>query len=81
VWGPWTLEEGRYNSELKYPYPYNSVDGREDLQAGLNMARVLRGGAFNLNHRDARVALRNWSRPVNWGGGLGFRVVVSPISL
>jgi formylglycine-generating enzyme required for sulfatase activity len=81
VWGPWKLEEGTYNAELKYPYPYNSVDGREDLQAGLNMARVLRGGAFLSDHRSARVAFRNWYRPVVRLEVIGFRVVVSPISL
>jgi formylglycine-generating enzyme required for sulfatase activity len=81
VWGPWKLEEGTYNAELKYPYPYNSVDGREDLQAGLNMARVLRGGAFGGNLRIARVAIRSGSQPVDRSGGVGFRVVVSPISL
>lgn len=68
-------------ARLKHPYPYNPHDGREDLQAGLNMARVLRGGAFIYNHRLARVACRDGNRPGDRYGDDGFRVVVSPISL
>jgi formylglycine-generating enzyme required for sulfatase activity len=81
LWGPWTLEEGRYNAELTFPYPYDSQDGREVLQAGLNMARVLRGGAFHAIHRDAPVAFRFRTRPGSRDGSIGFRAVVSPISL
>jgi len=38
---------------------------------------VLRGGAFNNNHRNARVAIRNRNQPDNRNEDNGFRVVVS----
>jgi formylglycine-generating enzyme required for sulfatase activity len=53
LYGLWMLKEERFDAALKFPYPYNDAqDGREDPYAGSEMARVLRGGAFN-----ARVAL------------------------
>jgi len=39
--------------------------------------RVLRGGAFNNNQRNARVAYRNRNQPDNRNDNIGFRVVVS----
>jgi hypothetical protein len=42
--------------------------------------RVLRGGAFNNNRRNARCAYRNSNDPDNWNNNNGFRVgVVSHI--
>jgi hypothetical protein len=40
-------------------------------------ARVVRGGAFNNNRRNARCAYRNRNNPDNRNDNLGFRVVVS----
>ena len=47
--------------------------------AGLaeNDARVLRGGAFNNNDRNARCAYRNRNNPNNEWNNNGFRVVVA----
>lgn len=36
--------------------------------------RVLRGGSFNNNHRNARCAYRNRNNPNNWNDNNGFRV-------
>jgi len=41
--------------------------------------RVVRGGAFNNNHRNARVANRNRNNPNNRNDNNGFRVVVSTL--
>jgi hypothetical protein len=42
--------------------------------------RVLRGGSFNNNRRNARCAYRNRNNPNNWNDNNGFRVgVVSHI--
>ena len=38
--------------------------------------RVLRGGSFNNNHRNARCAYRNRNNPNNRNNNIGFRVVV-----
>ena len=66
---------------LEHPYPYAADDERENIDAATNVARVLRGGAFLSLHRYARVAFRLRPLPVHWNEHLGFRVVVSPISL
>ncbi len=39
--------------------------------------RVLRGGSFNNNQRNARCAYRNNNNPDNRNDNIGFRVVVS----
>jgi formylglycine-generating enzyme required for sulfatase activity len=39
--------------------------------------RVVRGGSFLGNERNARCAFRCWVNPVNWYYLIGFRVVVS----
>jgi formylglycine-generating enzyme required for sulfatase activity len=61
-------------------YPYDSEDGREDLEAGDDARRVLRGGAFNYDARLVRCAFRYLRRPHLRDDNYGFRVVVSPFS-
>jgi formylglycine-generating enzyme required for sulfatase activity len=65
------------HSEYK-AYPYNAKDGREDEQR--NVARVLRGGAYNYNERRVRCAYRLDNYPDFRSYSIGFRVVciVSP---
>ena len=62
---------------LEYEYPYNPDDGRENLDAGRDVRRVLRGGAFNTTW-SVRCAyrLRFYPSLRNYYGG--FRVVASP---
>jgi formylglycine-generating enzyme required for sulfatase activity len=62
------------------PYPYVFKDGREDLKAGDNILRVLRGGSFNLVARFARCAYRDWGNPSGRSGDNGFRVVAVPFN-
>jgi formylglycine-generating enzyme required for sulfatase activity len=61
------------------PYPYRIDDGREKWET--QGTRVLRGGAFNDFEWDARCAYRSGDGPDDWSYSIGFRVVVSPISL
>jgi len=63
-------------------YPYDAKDGREDLAAGGDVPRVLRGGAFVNEAGFVRAAYRNgYSPDFRYVNG-GFRVVVvSPVSL
>jgi formylglycine-generating enzyme required for sulfatase activity len=61
-----------------FKYPYRVDDGREDLEVGDNVRRVLRGGAFNSNERFVRCAFRRRLSPLNWYRLFGFRVVVAP---
>jgi formylglycine-generating enzyme required for sulfatase activity len=61
-----------------FKYPYDPEDGREVLEAGDDILRVLRGGAFRGIERGVRCAFRDWDVPFgrDWYGG--FRVVVAP---
>ena len=60
-------------------YPYNEKDGREDITAGDNVPRVLRGGAFYNISRNLRCADRDRSDPNYRYRNLGFRVFLSPV--
>ncbi|MCP4543638.1 MAG: SUMF1/EgtB/PvdO family nonheme iron enzyme [Chloroflexi bacterium] len=61
-------------------YPYTSTDGREDLGAGPNASRVLRGGSFLYLNRYVRCACRIDFDPHLRYSSIGFRlVVVSPL--
>jgi len=63
-----------------FKYPYDPTDGRENLEAGDEVRRVVRGGSFNSNRYFARCASRGRYNPYPRYGSSGFRVVVSPIS-
>jgi formylglycine-generating enzyme required for sulfatase activity len=56
-------------------YPYNPADGREDLKAGDNCPRVLRGGSFHFYQYFARCASRYGDGPDGFFDDCGFRVV------
>ena len=56
-------------------YPYVVDDGREDLTAGDDVLRTLRGGAFNNNRNLVRCAYRNRGNPRDQDDGVGFRVM------
>jgi formylglycine-generating enzyme required for sulfatase activity len=62
-------------------YPYDPGDGREDLEAGRTVHRVLRGGAFYNEARSVRCAYRYWNLPFYRFRDFGFRVVASPVHL
>jgi len=76
LWGLWTGK----GAELQFGYPYDPMDGRENLEAGDDMLRVVRGGSFLDSRGFARCAYRDWNLPDYRNGLDGFRVVVSPIS-
>jgi len=61
-------------SHLK-DYPY-TPDGRENLGAGENVLRVVRGGSWYDLRLNARCACRYGNHPVNRLDILGFRVVL-----
>jgi formylglycine-generating enzyme required for sulfatase activity len=58
-------------------YPYEPDDReREDLNAGNDVSRVVRGGAWDLNRDVARCACRDGDHPVYRSVSIGFRVVL-----
>ncbi|MCB0055043.1 MAG: SUMF1/EgtB/PvdO family nonheme iron enzyme, partial [Caldilinea sp.] len=62
-------------------YPYDPADGRERLDAGPDMRRVMRGGSFLNNDWNVRCAARSRYDPNFPYGYFGFRVVLSPSPL
>lgn len=69
---------GKDNLKPDFKYPYDSTDGRENLDAPTNVLRVLRGGSYQLTRGYARCAYRNWDLPISRRDPIGFRVVVLP---
>ncbi len=78
VWEWTTSLWGEDWQEPEYAYPYQADDGRENLDAGDDVWRVVRGGSFYNSRNDARCAYRLRNRPYYAWSNLGFRVVVSP---
>jgi len=73
LWGkPW--------KEPEYRYPYQTGDGRENLEASSEVPRVLRGGAFDCGPGLTRCAFRHWLEPWYRDWFFGFRLVLLPFS-
>lgn len=64
-----------WNGTLIQPYPYDSADGREDLEA--NGERVWRGGPWSNGYWWMRSSVRYRSNPNYWNVNLGFRCASS----
>ncbi len=64
----------------RYPDQPDELAHRENLMAGLDERRVLRGGAFSDGAYVVRCAARSWDFPDLRYGLFGFRVVASPTS-
>jgi len=61
-------------------YPYEPKDGRENLEAPHDVARVLRGGSFYNDASGVRCAFRDWYNPNLRGRLSGFRLSARPLS-
>jgi formylglycine-generating enzyme required for sulfatase activity len=79
VW-EWTSSLWGKNIESPdFGYPYNSADGREDLNAADDVRRVLRGGSWFMDQRGVRATVRSgWYDPASGAGTIGFRCACSP---
>ena len=67
----WEWTRSRYRG-----YPYDPGDGREDLEAGQGVLRVLRGGEFFSEAWSVRCAFRVRGLTGYRGGDCGFRLCV-----
>lgn len=74
----WEWTRSIYENE-PYPQAHKAWSTREDLTAGTNRLRVLRGGSWIYGAHGVRCAFRLWYGP-GGRGGVGFRVVASPFS-
>lgn len=63
----------------KYAYPYEPGQSRENLTAGPQVLRCLRGGSFNDDLQYVRCAYRLGYNPDDRDDVLGFRVVLLPL--
>ena len=80
VW-EWTRSLwGEDLGKADFGYPYDPGDGRENLEAGRKVRRVLRGGAFNNEAWYVRCACRSRGNPNSRFRHSGFRVVASPVT-
>ncbi len=61
----------------EFKYPYVAGDGREDLNAGEDVRRVVRGGSWADNGSHVRAAIRDWNVPTYRFDNQGLRVVLS----
>ncbi len=61
-----------------YKYPYAADDGRENLEAGDDVLRVLRGGSWYDDRKRVRCAFRARNYPNSYYDYNGFRVVLAP---
>ncbi|NKQ35236.1 MAG: SUMF1/EgtB/PvdO family nonheme iron enzyme [Chloroflexi bacterium] len=61
-----------------FGYPYAAGDGREDLTAGPEMTRVVRGGSWYSDTNLARCPRRGRYDPSDGFDGIGFRVAAAP---
>jgi formylglycine-generating enzyme required for sulfatase activity len=77
VWEWTTSLWGKEMKEPEFGYPYDPADGREDLEAGRAVMRVLRGSAFYYNIVYTRSAYRIRSYPDYRVRTRGFRVCTS----
>ena len=75
VWEWTTTLWGKDMATPSFAYPYRN-DGREDLDAGPSVRRVLRGGCFSSNRMKANGIYRGSLEPDGFWRGNGFRIVV-----
>jgi formylglycine-generating enzyme required for sulfatase activity len=77
----WEWTRSLWGKDLDKPefrYPYDRMDGRENLGAADSVLRLRRGGAFNLDAGFARCACRSHCNPGRRLDSIGFRAVLSP---
>ncbi len=79
VW-EWTRSVwGKDILTASFNYPYDPTDKkREDMDASLDILRVVRGGSFYDDVRLVRCAVRYWHYPNLPSRSYGFRVVAAP---
>ncbi|XMA11977.1 hypothetical protein WAI453_004768 [Rhynchosporium graminicola] len=70
---------GEDMAKPSFQYPWQSDDGRENMNAPGSVRRVLRGGCFSSGKSKATCTYRGSLEPGGFWRGFGFRIVVAPI--
>jgi len=79
VW-EWTRSLwGKVWDEPEFKYPYDGDDDRENLEAGSDVLRILRGGAYDYSSNLLRCSARYGLSPLGRSDFIGFRLVLSPL--
>jgi formylglycine-generating enzyme required for sulfatase activity len=79
VWNWLRSLMGKDVEHFEFNYPYDPQDGREDPEAGSDVLRGMRGGAFLVEPRRATCYFRDGVPPDARDDGDGFRLVVTPV--
>jgi formylglycine-generating enzyme required for sulfatase activity len=79
VWEWTSTLWGKDREKPDFKYPYQAADGRENLAAGTDALRVLRGGSWDYDRVVVRCAARDWVVPVIRDDVYGFRLLLAPI--
>lgn len=79
VW-EWTITLwGEDREQAAFGYPYHSDDGRESVEAGEKVYRIIRGGSYKDDLKGVRCACRDLDPPGYSLSNLGFRLFVAPV--
>ncbi|TGO55078.1 hypothetical protein BCON_0097g00350 [Botryotinia convoluta] len=79
VWDWCSTLWGEDVSTSTFPYPYRGDDGRENVDAGAEIRRVIRGGCFSSSREEISCTCRGSLEPDGCWRGNGFRIVVANI--
>ena len=78
IWEWTTTLWGSNRDKATFVYPYRSQDGRQDLNAGEEHYRIIRGGSYKDDRQGVRAACRDLDPPHYALSNLGFRVFLAP---
>ncbi len=74
----WTITLwGSDKDKSEFGYPYQMFDGREDINAGEDTFRIIRGGSFKDDEKGVRSACRDLDPPGLSFNNLGFRIFIT----
>lgn len=80
IWEWTTTLWGSDRDKASFVYPYQPQDGRQDLLAGEEHYRIIRGGSYKDDRQGMRCACRDLDPPHFSLSNLGFRVFLAPKS-
>jgi formylglycine-generating enzyme required for sulfatase activity len=78
IWEWTTTLWGSDRDKATFIYPYNPQDGRQDLRAGQEHYRIIRGGSYKNDYKAVRTTCRDIDPPHYALSNLGFRVFLAP---